>query len=69
MLIPLGALCSPPRARGRGLAVPCLAPVLAAFRVSFGTAFVAAAINAAFGLIVAWVLVRYDFPGRRIVDS
>ena len=29
----------------------------------------AAAINAAFGLIVAWVLVRYDFPGRRIVDS
>ena len=43
--------------------------VLAAFRVSFGTAFVAAAINAAFGLIVAWVLVRYDFPGRRIVDS
>jgi sulfate transport system permease protein len=43
--------------------------VLAAFRVSFGTALVAAAINAAFGLLVAWVLVRYRFPGRRIVDG
>jgi sulfate/thiosulfate transport system permease protein len=43
--------------------------VLAAFRVSFGTALVAAAVNAAFGLIVAWVMVRYTFPGRRLVDS
>jgi len=42
---------------------------LAAFRVSFGTAAFAAFINAVFGLIVAWVLVRYDFPGRRLVDS
>jgi sulfate transport system permease protein len=42
---------------------------LAAFRVSFGIALLAALINAVFGLIVAWVLVRYDFPGRRVVDS
>ena len=55
--------------RGRGLAIARLAPVLAAFRVSFGTALAAAVVNAFFGLIVAWVTVRYDFPGRRMVDS
>ena len=43
--------------------------VQAAFRVSFGTAFVAALINAVFGLLVTWVLVRYTFPGKRIVDA
>ena len=42
---------------------------LAAFRVSFGIALVAAAVNAVFGLILAWVLVRYEFPGRRIMDA
>ena len=42
---------------------------LAAFRVSFGIALAAAAVNAVFGLILAWVLVRYEFPGRRIVDA
>jgi sulfate transport system permease protein len=70
VLIPLGALLLSAAGAGaeawRSLASP---RVLAAFRVSFGTAFVAAALNTAFGLIVAWVLVRYDFPGRRIVDS
>jgi sulfate transport system permease protein len=43
--------------------------VVAAFKVSFGTALVAAAINAVFGLLVAWVLVRYRFPGHRLVDG
>jgi sulfate transport system permease protein len=43
--------------------------VLAAFRVSFMTSALAAAINAVFGLLVAWVLVRYEFPGRRVVDA
>jgi len=43
--------------------------VVASYRLSFGTAFIAAVLNAFFGLIVAWVLVRYDFPGRRIVDA
>jgi sulfate transport system permease protein len=42
---------------------------LAAFRVSFETALLAAALNAVFGLIIAWVLVRYRFPGRRFVDA
>ncbi len=43
--------------------------VLAALRLSFGTAALAAAINAVFGLIVAWVLTRYRFPGRRLLDA
>jgi sulfate transport system permease protein len=42
---------------------------LAAFRLSFGAAFVAAAINAVFGSIVAWVLERYRFSGRRVIDA
>ena len=43
--------------------------VVASYRVSFGTSLLAAAINAVFGLIFAWVLVRYSFPGKRIVDA
>ena len=42
---------------------------LAAFRLSFGASFAAAVINAFFGLIVAWVLERYRFPGRRVIDA
>ena len=42
---------------------------LNALKVSFGTAFAAALINVVFGTIVAWVVVRYDFPGRRIIDA
>jgi sulfate transport system permease protein len=42
---------------------------LASYRLSFGAAFAAAAMNLVFGLLVAWVLVRYRFPGRRLVDS
>jgi sulfate transport system permease protein len=38
-------------------------------RISFGTAFVAACVNAVFGIILAWVLVRYRFPGKRIIDA
>jgi sulfate transport system permease protein len=43
--------------------------VLASLRVTFVTSFAAALFNAFFGLIVAWVLVRYTFPGKRIVDA
>jgi sulfate transport system permease protein len=43
--------------------------VLASLRVTFLASFAAAIINAIFGLIVAWVLVRYTFPGKRIVDA
>jgi sulfate transport system permease protein len=42
---------------------------LAAYRLSFGAALAAALINAVFGTILAWVLVRYDFFGRRIIDA
>jgi sulfate transport system permease protein len=43
--------------------------VLAAYRLTFGAAGLAALINAAFGMLVAWVLVRYPFPGKRMVDA
>lgn len=42
---------------------------LASYRLSFGAAFVAAAINACAGLLVAWVLVRYRFPGQRLLGA
>src|SRR6476469_9952296 len=43
--------------------------VMHAYKISFGTAFAAALINAVFGLLVAWVLVRYSFPGKRLIDG
>lgn len=43
--------------------------VLASFRLSLGGALLAAVVNLVFGFIVAWVLVRYRFPGRRLVDA
>jgi len=42
---------------------------LASYRISFGLSMIAAAINAVFGLLLAWVLVRYRFPGKRLVDA
>jgi sulfate transport system permease protein len=43
--------------------------VVASYRLTFGASFLAALVNAGFGLLVAWVLVRYEFPGRRLVDA
>jgi sulfate transport system permease protein len=43
--------------------------VLASYRLTFGASFIAAAFNAVAGLLVAWVLVRYDFFGKKIVDA
>ena len=43
--------------------------VLASYRLSFGASLIAAGINAVFGLMLAWVLVRYSFPGKRLVDA
>ncbi|WFU51001.1 sulfate ABC transporter permease subunit CysT [Sinorhizobium terangae] len=40
-----------------------------ALTISFGTAFVAAVINLVFGVVLAWVLVRYQFPGKRVIDA
>ena len=42
---------------------------LASYRVSFGTSLAAALINGIFGTVVAWTLVRYRFPGRRLLDA
>jgi sulfate transport system permease protein len=42
---------------------------IASYRLSFGAAMLAAIVNAFFGFIVAWTLVRYEFPGRRLVDA
>jgi sulfate transport system permease protein len=43
--------------------------VLASYRLSFGASLIAALINAAFGVLIAWVLVRYAFPGKRLIDA
>jgi len=43
--------------------------VLAAYKLSFLTAFFAAVVNAVFGLLITWVLVRYSFPGKRLIDA
>ncbi|MEZ2657037.1 sulfate ABC transporter permease subunit CysT [Aneurinibacillus aneurinilyticus] len=43
--------------------------VLASYKLSFGASCVAALINMVFGLLIAWVLVRYSFPGKRIIDG
>ena len=43
--------------------------VVASYRLTFGASFAAALVNAVFGLLVAWVLVRYRFPGKRLVDA
>jgi sulfate transport system permease protein len=43
--------------------------VLAAYRLTFGASFIAALTNVVFGLLVAWVLVRYSFPGKKLVDA
>ena len=71
VLLPLSALVLRPATLGLSgfLDVLTDSRVLAALRLSFGAAFIAALINAFFGLIVAWILVRYDFPGKRIVDA
>ncbi len=71
VLLPLAALIFKSSSLGwSGFWVAVTTPrVLAAFQVSFGLSFAAALTNAIFGFLVAWVLVRYDFPGKRLVDA
>ena len=71
VLIPLAGLLLRPVGLGwQGFWNVVSAPrVVAALELSFGAALVAAMVNAVFGGIVAWVLVRYEFPGRRIIDA
>jgi len=51
------------------LAILTDARVLASFRVTFGSALIAASVAALFGLFIAWTLVRYPFPGKRLFDA
>ncbi|MEI5663611.1 sulfate ABC transporter permease subunit CysT [Bosea sp. CCNWLW174] len=71
VLIPLAALFIKAASAGPAdiWAVATSPRTLAALKLSFFGAFFAAAVNAVFGLILAWVLVRYDFPGRRLIDA
>lgn len=71
VLIPLAAVF----AKTAGMSWPAFwqavsAPrVLASYRLSFGASLLAAAVNVVFGFLLAWSLVRYSFPGKRIVDA
>jgi sulfate transport system permease protein len=43
--------------------------VVASYRITFGSALIAASVNAVFGVLTAWVLVRYRFPGKKLIDA
>ncbi|MDJ1158157.1 sulfate ABC transporter permease subunit CysT [Chelatococcus sp. SYSU_G07232] len=71
VLLPLAALVLKASSIGlSGLWAAAMEPrVLAALRTSFGLSLAAGIVDAVFGLIVAWVLVRYRFPGRKLIDA
>jgi sulfate transport system permease protein len=71
VLVPLSALALRPWELGVAGVLGVLSDprVLAALRLSFGTALMAALLNLPLGLLVAWVLVRWRFPGRRLLDA
>lgn len=71
VLIPLAALFVKAASAGPAdiWAVATSPRTLAALKLSFLGALIAALVNAVFGLILAWVLVRYEFPGRRLIDA
>lgn len=71
VLIPLAALFLKAASAGPAdiWAIISSARTQAALRLSFGAAAFSAIVNAVFGLIIAWVLVRYRFPGRRLLDA
>ena len=71
VLIPLGGLVLKSATLGvAGFLDVVTGPrTLAALRLSFVTALIAASVNAVFGSIIAWVLIRYRFPGRRLLDA
>jgi sulfate transport system permease protein len=71
ILIPLAALIARPWEHGlSGFLTTILDErVLKALRLTFGVSFLAAAANVVMGLLITWVLVRYNFPGRRLLDA
>src|SRR5262245_56828600 len=71
VLVPLSALFWKSASLGavgfwRAVSAP---RVVASYRLTFGASLLAASLNAVFGLVVTWVLVRYRFPGRRLMDA
>ena len=71
VLIPLSAIFLKTATMhwGRFVATVTSPRVMASYRLTFGASFLGAAIDAFFGFIVAWVLARYRFPGKRIADA
>lgn len=71
VLIPLGALFlkTTELTWDQLIAIISASRVLAALKLSFGTAFVAALLNGVIGTLLAWVLVRYTFPGRKVIEA
>ncbi|ADI84181.1 sulfate ABC transporter permease subunit CysT [Geobacter sulfurreducens] len=71
VLLPLSALAVKTTSLtwGEFLATVAAPRVVASYRVTFGAALAAAGVNAVFGLLVAWVLVRYRLPGKRFIDA
>ncbi|MBL0943886.1 MAG: sulfate ABC transporter permease subunit CysT [Hydrogenophaga sp.] len=71
VLIPLSALLFKTFSMSWAQFVDAVASprVLASYRLTFGASLIAALVNVVFGLLVAWVLVRYRFPGKKIVDA
>jgi sulfate transport system permease protein len=71
VLIPLAALMIRPWTAGfEGILHTIAAPrVIAALKLSFGASLIGALVNALFGLIAAWVIVRYEFPGKKLIDA
>jgi sulfate transport system permease protein len=71
VLLPLAALVMKTASMGWHEFIEVLTDprAVASYRLSFGAAVLAALINSVFGFVIAWTLVRYDFPGRSIIDA
>ena len=71
VLLPLAALVTKTASMGWSEFFDVLtdARALASYRLSFGAAMLAALINSVFGFVIAWTLVRYEFPGRKFIDA
>jgi sulfate transport system permease protein len=71
VLLPLVAMVFKASTQGASAFVAAVTDerALAAYRLSFTTAFAGAALNAVFGVVVAWVLARYSFPGKSLLDA
>src|SRR5690606_18540722 len=71
VLVPLAALVMETASMGwREFLDVLLDPrAVASYRLSFGASLLAALVNGVFGFVIAWTLVRYEFPGRKLIDA